>query len=195
MKHVIIILGMVALCFGCRGTESRSSDPRESPRKEESSKMERASKVEYSKSKREATWTDSASGLTWQVVPTGGKVNWSPAKQHCSDLRLAGQDDWRLPTMSELRTLIRGCPSTVTGGDCRVANDSVISDARGCEGCSSGPSNRCFRPEELTGVCGNYWSSSAVPDIVDGVWVLSSKDGGIGYSMAKRHSLAVRCVR
>jgi tRNA A-37 threonylcarbamoyl transferase component Bud32 len=56
---------------------------------------------------------DKVTGLTWQREPptTGGdgtgRLEWAAAKAWCADLVLAGQSDWRLPGIVELRTLVR----------------------------------------------------------------------------------------
>ena len=113
-------------------------------------------------------WTDSTSGLMWQVTPTGGDLTWSSAKSYCAGLGYGGHSDWRLPTISELRSLIRGCAATETGGSCGVKDsclDSLCWDDS-CDGCSDGggPADGCYWPSQMDGTCGWYWSSSAVAD-------------------------------
>ena len=52
----------------------------------------------------DSTWTDADSGLMWQITPmVGTKLE---AEDYCENLSLGGVDDWRLPTISQLRTLI-----------------------------------------------------------------------------------------
>lgn len=53
----------------------------------------------------DGTVSDLTSGLVWQKSP-GGKVTWSQASAGADSLRLAGHDDWRLPTIKELYSLI-----------------------------------------------------------------------------------------
>lgn len=144
------------------------------------------------------TWTDPTSGLTWQVEPTGGQMEWSDAKAYCSGLSLGG-GGWHLPTIEELRTLIRGCPGTVTGGSCGVA-DGCLSfscwDEEDCWDCSSnnGPADGCYWPDEMQGTCSWYWSTTAVADIDDGAWYVTFGYGSVhaGYDYA---DWRVRCVR
>jgi hypothetical protein len=60
------------------------------------------------------TVTDGVTGLVWQRVVSGFLVNWGPAKSLCEDLVLGGWDDWRLPTVVELRSIVdhtRGNPA------------------------------------------------------------------------------------
>ena len=113
------------------------------------------------------TWTDPTSGLTWQVSPTGGGMNWSEAKAHCSGLSLDG-GGWHLPTIGELRTLIRGCPATMTGGTCNVEEGDCLAwscrDAS-CSGCVyfGGPANGFYWPDDVEGGYASpsvFWSAS-----------------------------------
>ena len=48
-------------------------------------------------------WTDPATGLTWTKEDNGSRVNWNQATDYCSNLRLGGYTDWRLPTVDELQ--------------------------------------------------------------------------------------------
>jgi hypothetical protein len=140
-------------------------------------------------------WTDSTTGLVWQVNPTGGAMDWLSARSHCRDLYLGGHEDWRLPTISELRTLIRGCPATQTGGQCGVT-DRCLARLKCwspvCYGCSGdgGPGfTGVYWPRELFGEPSTfYWSSSEVKDF-DLVWGINFYQAAIG---GGSH---VRCVR
>ena len=118
-------------------------------------------------------WKDPSTGLMWQVSPTGGEMDQESAQKHCKSLSLGGKHDWRLPTISELRTLIRGCPATQKGGACDISDSCLRMESCGndaCQGCyeSQGHGlgkNGEFWPPELHGSsqqydCGSYWSSS-----------------------------------
>ena len=48
--------------------------------------------------------TDSQTGLQWAPDP-GRKMSWNQANTYAEELKLGGYDDWRLPTLSELRGL------------------------------------------------------------------------------------------
>ncbi|WP_372751931.1 DUF1566 domain-containing protein [Labilibaculum sp.] len=46
--------------------------------------------------------TDRLSGLTRSQNQSENGMRWEEAKQYCENLRLAGHEDWRLPTLKEL---------------------------------------------------------------------------------------------
>jgi len=147
----------------------------------------------------ESTWTDPISGLTWQVTPKGGSMHWEEAKSHCSSLDLTG-GGWHLPTIGELRTLIRGCPATEMGGTCNVEEEDCMAQAcmdDSCWGCSAddGPADGCYWPNEISGVCSmlkRWWSSS--PSFADSAWVVRFDSGRVA-SHYMGWGGDVRCVR
>jgi len=49
-----------------------------------------------------ASWVDPSTGLTWAGKDNGKDITWKDAATYCSDLRLDGHSDWRLPTIEEL---------------------------------------------------------------------------------------------
>ncbi len=55
---------------------------------------------------RPPTYTDSATNLTWQVHTTSEDVTQAMATSYCSDLVLDAHDDWRLPTIRELVSVV-----------------------------------------------------------------------------------------
>ena len=52
----------------------------------------------------DGTITDHLTGLIWQKAD-GGEMTWEKAKDYAKSLRLAGRQDWRLPTSMELFAL------------------------------------------------------------------------------------------
>jgi hypothetical protein len=109
-------------------------------------------------------WNDPATNLSWQdphkdaFTPDDTGLTQKDAIRYCEELVLGGYDDWRLPSIDELRTLIRGNPDTETGGDCPV-HDNSSKDAMDDETCAQiaeygGPGvGGCYWVPELTGVC------------------------------------------
>ena len=144
------------------------------------------------------TWFDPTSGLTWQVSPTGGAMNWSDAKAHCAGLSLDG-GYWHLPTIGELRTLIRGCPATEDGGSCNVEEgDCLALSCRGdsCSGCSGNGDGGMYWPDEMQGDCCWYWSSSPVEANEVYAWSVGFYSGGVvDYGVVNDDIKFVRCVR
>ena len=140
----------------------------------------------------EAVWEDTSSGLMWQVGPTGGGMTRSSAFNHCDNLNYAGYSDWRLPSISELRTLILGCDNTKTGGSCAVTDSCLSSGCwtSPCAGCVEGG---CYWSSQIDGDCSWYWSSSPYTDISGDVWIINFADGSISnYNIGFND---VRCVR
>ena len=149
----------------------------------------------------DGVWSDSSSGLMWQ---NGDDCyhEWGEAIAYCDSLSLAGYDDWRLPTISELRSIIRGCPDSETGGLCDVSDDcltwdclSMFCDGDDCiEGDGPGPEG-LFWPPELDGYGGVYWSSSEVEEYSgSNAWTVFFIGGDVAFAPIIS-SLFVRCVR
>ena len=127
--------------------------------------------------------------LTWQKQATPNKMDWSNAKRYCANLSLGGYSDWRLPSISELRSVIRGC-----GGSGKCGNQSVSNSA--CSNCSSGsgPANGCYWPNEFIGKCSWFWSSSSYEGYVSRAWYVAFDHGRVSYYI-KYLGYYVRCVR
>ena len=148
------------------------------------------------------TWTDPDSGLMWQVEPTGGTMGWADANSHCSSLDLDGYTDWRLPDISELRSLIRGCPDTELGSStCNVqlggCLDSTCNTGDLCDHCSynGGPADGCYWPDEMQGDFSCYWSSSVVAGVDYVAWHVCFYRGKVIYSVVVGSDGHARCVR
>jgi hypothetical protein len=110
-------------------------------------------------------WYDPTSGLCWQDSPDEIRRDWDDAVAYCDGLTLGGHDEWHLPTIDELRSLIRGCPATMTGGPCGLTNACAGAGCwnEACNGCSSGgpgTDGACW-PPGLGGTVYFYWSSSS----------------------------------
>jgi hypothetical protein len=140
---------------------------------------------------------DPSSNLCWQN-PLAGSMQWQAASDYCDGLSLAGHDAWRLPTIGELRSLVRGCAATETGGVCGVTDDCLGSSCWGgaCDGCGygDGPANGCYWPAGFEGECGTYWTSSANADDESEAWTIDLYDGLLTY-YEKIESYDVRCLR
>lgn len=143
--------------------------------------------------------TDSASGLMWQNGDACD-LKWVQAKNYCANLNWGDFDDWRLPTPSELRSLIRGCAATATGGDCGVTDECLaymMCWNPPCNGCSffggPGPEGR-YWPAELSGDGWIYWSFFQVDENSDTAWRVHFYNALVSYNDIEKRYCA-RCVR
>jgi hypothetical protein len=120
----------------------------------------------------EPEFCDVGPGLCWQNVPRALNSTWESQNEYCNTLDLAGSTSWRLPTIDELRSLVRGCPASEPGGACAITETCTHTTTcvSGCGGCSSlgGPgAGGAYWPEGLHGALRDpsggdtyYWSSS-----------------------------------
>ena len=153
-------------------------------------------------------WEDEKNGLMWQVVSHDG-YTWHKANEYCENLNLVGYDDWRLPTISELRRVVTGCGKTKLGGDCNVTDECYSYEKclnNACDGCSwwKGPGeNGCYLPPPFLGDCPLWysrylWSSTEVADTYYSyIWSLMTCTGGIEWykSPDEHYDMLVRCIR
>lgn len=147
----------------------------------------------------ESVFVDDTTGLGWQNGPAvgGEQMSYANADAYCDDLLWAGFDDWRLPTISELRSLIRGCPDTQTGGSCQVRDDCTNSScwtARcSCQDSGGNAPGGAYWPSQITGAIDFYWSRTPVANEAGGWWPVTFQFGGIFKEQIPFY--AARCVR
>lgn len=55
---------------------------------------------------KDGTVTDRATGLMWAQDDSGKGMDWEHALAYCEGLALAGQNDWRLPSVKELESIV-----------------------------------------------------------------------------------------
>ena len=53
-------------------------------------------------------------------------MDWEAAVSYCNDLSEGGFDDWHLPTINELRTLVQNCDTTALGGACKIDDPNCL---------------------------------------------------------------------
>ncbi len=158
-------------------------------------------------------WCDDTSDLCWQDPPyqKGRGLCWHAGSIYCEQLSFDGYDDWRLPNLNELRSLVRNCPAIETGGDCGIGDGSSRDDYWDDESCLEcyteiSPETICFWPQELKGTCNRideigspveWWSSSPVVDASaseEYAWYVWFGMGVVGYNHSNSYA-DVRCVR
>ncbi len=145
-----------------------------------------------------------ALGGMWQISPIPEEMEHSDAMVFCDALIYEGQDDWRLPSISELRGLILGCPEMELSGGCGVSDgcNSSLPPPEAeclngfCMGClhDEGPDEGCYWPEEMEGPCHIYWSSTIAGGMSENHWAIDFQNADIfPQSDGNRHQ--VRCFR
>ena len=115
------------------------------------------------------TITDDRTGLMWEQHPTEQRYTWEDATRiRINDLnaaRLGGHDDWRLPTIQELVSL-------VDYARCRPAVDPVF-----------------------VTVADFYWSATTYATGPGYAWVVDFNGGNVGVGLGKGVGSYVRAVR
>ena len=126
---------------------------------------------------------DPATKLVW-ATPKLGNYRGSEAKTYCENLTENDFDDWYLPNISELRTLIINCSKTVTGGTCSVSSDCLYKNST----CYSYNSCVCTKNETVNGYYsklgegGIFWSSNYTTNDDTYSWCIDFQNGEIGYT-------------
>ncbi len=119
----------------------------------------------------DGTVTDKKTGLMWQQESAPDSYIWQEALSYCENLTLAGYDDWRLPNINELQSLV----------DYERYNPAI---------------DTTFFPNEWGDT---YWSSttSHFYGTPSDVWVIGFGDGHVGdsYTHKSEDSYYVRAVR
>lgn len=162
----------------------------------------------------------SENGLMWYMDEPENpntklnQLTYENAKKQCADLDWAGFTDWRLPTIDELRTLVRGFEDVETGGRCRISSTclTLACLSYGQENSADYPCSNykveelmqgpgpdgCYFDDVWRTYCGKYWSTSKVTGIVDEmVFQLDFADPAIAAVMSGGNTYMAfgRCVR
>ena len=126
--------------------------------------------------------------LCWSE-PTSTPMTWSNVGTHCSSI------GGRLPTISELRKLIKNCPATQTGGSCGVTDTCLAGTcfSSACEQCTDADDGRysVFGDKQW------LWSSQDNSLYTANAWYVNFKSGRV-YNGDKNYTPAnydVRCVK
>jgi Mg-chelatase subunit ChlD len=145
-------------------------------------------------------WVDPTTDLVWQRNVASQYFDWDSAKTYCNDNQesLPGVG-WRLPTISELRSFIRGCEGTSTAGPCKATDGCLSSECWSelpCTNCSpnDGPASGCYWDASLQGWCASSWSDSILSNASYLAWYVSFVNGEVHYANVIKDQ-GVRCVR
>jgi len=135
----------------------------------------------------------------WQVISSREVYSYEGAVFYCENLGLAGHDRWRLPTVGEMRSLIRGCPNNESAGPCTLGGQCLSSSCDdNCDGCpeNQGPNSGCYWPSVMNNSgrdCGMYWSSSVIEDRSTH-WVIDFSTGDFKTTVADASQIGVKCI-
>ncbi|HFD14075.1 MAG TPA: DUF1566 domain-containing protein [Epsilonproteobacteria bacterium] len=122
--------------------------------------------------------------LMWEKESS--RMDWHDAMEYAKNLRQGGYDDWRLPTIEELKALVRECGAinTTLGDDGWI----YITD----KNAANELYQTNYKAKGFTS--GNYWSSTTYAGNSDRTWYVYFYDG-FQYDSPKTLSYYVRCVR
>jgi len=109
--------------------------------------------------------TDNATGLQWQDDGSPQGTTWDAAVLSCDTLVLGGLDDWRLPSIKELRTLV-----------------------------DRGRANPSIDPAFHSVASSSYWSSTTAAGDPSYAWVVYFSSGNDLWHVTSLSNY-VRCVR
>jgi formylglycine-generating enzyme required for sulfatase activity len=126
-----------------------------------------ANNLEYGKIQT-PTWIDPKTTLEWQCE-SAGEMSWNEALEYAQSLSLNGKDDWRIPSVAELETLL---------------DRSILYDKL----------RPIMREEVPFRDTLSYWSSTTFAPNTYSAWIVMF-DGGYVLSYYKSTSYYVRCVR
>ena len=111
--------------------------------------------------------TDTTTGLQWQDNTEAKTVTktWIEAINYCENLTLGGYNDWRLPNINELKSIV----------DRSKSNPAIVDTF-------------------INVVSSVYWSSTTIVEYKGNAWVVNFDDGNVhnGYKYSRPY---VRCVR
>ncbi len=132
---------------------------------------------------------DSSSGYLWSARQSSSTHDNS--YNYCRNYNIPGigKNQWSLPTISTLRTLIQNCPKSQTGGSCRVTTNNcqqISCHDSNCSGCGSGSSY------SKLGDTSHLWSLSAVTDNTSQSWYVNFGEAIVTRS-AQTNSKNFRC--
>ena len=136
-------------------------------------------------------WEDPDSGLMWSM--RSSLMDWDMTVDYCSKLSEGGFTDWRMPSINELRTLIKGCPYAEPGAYCGVRDNCLSS------GCWNYKCILCEDIDSYTKLDDGHagwklWSASEISDNTNYAWDIDLVLGGLRQEY-KNEDGFVRCVR
>lgn len=101
----------------------------------------------------DGTITDNATGLMWQKADSGAGMDWDNALTYAENMTLAGYDDWRLPNVKELQSIV-DYTHAPSAGDAANVGPAIDTDLFDLTELPSGTTD--YSPDY-----GYYWTSTS----------------------------------
>lgn len=139
-------------------------------------------------------WADRDSGLAWSTESNA--MIWEDAVDYCDNLTEGGYSDWRMPTISEARTLIQRCRGTRTGGRCGVTDSCLSLDCLdyNCSLCESQNDSYYNKMDNNNAASRLFWSASEVSGSSIRAWGIELYTASIAENVKNKYGVT-RCVR
>ncbi|MBN1419929.1 MAG: DUF1566 domain-containing protein [Planctomycetes bacterium] len=125
----------------------------------------------------DGTITDNMTGLMWAKASSPDILTWQEALNYCEGLVLGGHDDWRLPNVNELHSIVRYDRSIGVADDPQTTIDPVF---------------EYTSPTTESNQSRFFWSSTAYVSDPRRHWVISFGSGFVEYSQLGTRARAVR---
>jgi hypothetical protein len=123
-------------------------------------------------------WCDPKTGLCWQVSEVGERLSWDNAVAYCNNLTLCNRDDWRLPSIKELVTIV-DVTRDIDKGDIYI--DASVFNSK---------SKDMIPPDQFW-----FWTSQSSVKDTNNAWYVYFKDGSVIDGEKTTSQGYARCVR
>jgi len=124
-------------------------------------------------------------GKMWQKKTIEEKMTWDEAMEYAKNLRLGGYDDWRLPTIEELKNIIINCGGTPS----KFEDEDVETTTKNMNNSNY---QSCYKRKGF--ISSFYWSIIIDIKNYNDAWIVDLEDGYM-YKDYKSSFIYVRCIR
>lgn len=138
-------------------------------------------------------WEDPESGMMWSAESNA--MVWQDAVYYCDNLTEGGFSDWRLPSVSEARTLIKNCWETMIGGRCGVKDNCLSYDclSYSCGLCEPQADGYYSKIDTYTD-SSLFWSASEVSGSAVRAWGIELYTAAVAAKVKNEYGVT-RCAR